>query len=416
MSFRGFIKKLENNTMIKKIEDEIDLNLGLTGFLKNKTQSYIFENVGGFPDFKIVANLLTDRKHLGIAFDCSEQEVVKKIADAIENPGELNEVDDAPFFEVEAKLSDLPIPRYLPTDGGPYLSSAIVFSKDKELGDNVSFHRMMVKNGRLLIRIVKRHTWEFYERSNRNLDIAICIGVDPAISEAAAVCTDIGVFELPMASAIIGKPIDVVKCRTCDLKVPAKSEIVIEATITEEWDDEGPFLDITRTPDIVRSQPVLKIKKVFHRKNPIFHALLPGGYEHGTVWKTPTEAVMFNEVNKVCECKDVFLSFGGCSRLHGMVKIKKKNKDDALKAIEAAFKAHPSMKHVFIVDEDIDIYDINAVEWALATRFQAKTDLVIKHDLRGSTLDPSSSKTGKTSKLGFDCTIKGDPKEFRKVF
>jgi len=416
MNFRGFIDRLEKNNMIKHINNEININLGLTEFLKNTTQSYIFENIKSFSNFKIVANLITDRKHLGVAFNCSEQEVVKKIANAIKKPGKLREVADAPFFDVEAKLSDLPIPKYLPTDGGPYISSAIVITKDPELGNNVSFHRMMLKDGKLVIRLVKRHTWEFYERSKRNLDIAICIGLDPAILEAAAVCTKIGVYELPIASTLLGNPVEVVKCKTCDLFVPVESEIVIEATITNEWVDEGPFLDVTLTPDIVRSQPLLKIKKIFHRRNPIFYALLPGGYEHGTIWKTPTEAVMFNEINEVCDCKDVFLSFGGCSRLHGIVKIKKKNEDDSLKAIEAAFKAHPSMKHVFIVDEDINIYDINAVEWALATRFQAKTDLVIKHDVEGSTLDPSSHKSGKTSKLGFDCTIKGDRELFRKIF
>ena len=157
------------------------------------------------------------------------------------------------------------------------------------------------------------------------------------------------------------------------------------------------------------------VKKIHCRSDPIFHALLPGGYEHGAVWKISTEAAIYNVVSKVCDCRDAFLSFGGCSRLHGVVQIRKKKPDDGIKAIEAAFEAHKSMKHVFIVDEDINIQNPNDVEWALATRFQAKKDLVIEHDATGSSLDPSSDN-GKTSKLGFDCTIKGDKKDFEKVF
>ena len=124
---------------------------------------------------------------------------------------------------------------------------------------------------------------------------------------------------------------------------------------------------------------------------------------------------MYEKINKVCNCKDVVLTFGGCSRLNGVVKISKKNDNDGKKAIQEAFNAHKSMKHVMIVDEDIDIHDINQVEWSLATRFQAKEDLIIMHDQKGSSLDPSSNNSV-TSKLGFDCTIKGDKNKFKKIF
>ena len=151
------------------------------------------------------------------------------------------------------------------------------------------------------------------------------------------------------------------------------------------------------------------------RKNPIFHALLPGGFEHGAIWKASTEAVIYKKVNEVCECRDVSLTFGGCSRLHGVVQIRKKGEDDGKKAIEAAFEAHKSMKHVFVVDDDIDIHDFGQVEWALATRFQAERDLTVRRNEKGSSLDPSSDD-GVMSKVGFDCTIKGDKKKFVKVF
>ena len=282
----------------------------------------------------------------------------------------------------------------------------------------MSFHRIMKRpDNSLVMRLVpNRHTWEYYKRSGGKLEAAICIGADPAVLLAGAICTDLGKYELAIASALAGKPVETVRCKRVGLSVPADTEIVIEARLTPELVDEGPFVDITLTPDIVRKEPKAEVLAVTHRQDPVFHALLPGGYEHATVWKTPTEAVMLREIRKQCDCTDVFLSFGGCSRFHGIVQIRKKKPSDGRAAIDAAFGAHKSMKHVFIVDEDIDVQDPAAVEWALATRFQAKTDLVVRNDEHGSTLDPSTQKSGRTSKAGFDCTIKGDPKEFRKVF
>jgi len=149
---------------------------------------------------------------------------------------------------------------------------------------------------------------------------------------------------------------------------------------------------------------------------------LPGGLEHKMLMGMPREPTIFREVSKVAECKDVYVDPGGCSWLHGIVQIKKKAEDEGMKAIEAAFKGHTSMKHVVIVDDDIDIYDPASVEWAIATRFQAKTGMIVKQDA-GSSLDPSSDpKTRETSKVGFDATkplvIKGknfDKAKFKEV-
>jgi UbiD family decarboxylase len=120
----------------------------------------------------------------------------------------------------------------------------------------------------------------------------------------------------------------------------------------------------------------------------------------------PREPTIFNSVNKIVDCKDVFMTHGGGSWLHGVVSIKKNSDDDGLKAIEAAFEGHVSMKHVWIVDDDIDVTKPSAVEWAMATRFQADKDMILKTDVKGSSLDPSADpETRETVKVGFDCTI-----------
>jgi len=162
----------------------------------------------------------------------------------------------------------------------------------------------------------------------------------------------------------------------------------------------------------------LEVKCITHREDPIWHALLPGGLEHKLLMGMPREPTIYREVNKVVQCLDVNINPGGCSWLHAIVQIRKAHEDDGRKAIQAAFKGHTSCKHVFVVDEDIDIYDPLSVEWAMATRFQADRDLVRLGRQRGSSLDPSADpETYETSKVGFDLTapLETGGKDFKKV-
>ena len=150
----------------------------------------------------------------------------------------------------------------------------------------------------------------------------------------------------------------------------------------------------------------MKINRVTPRMNPIYQAILPGGTVHRFLMGTPRVATMFREVSRVCECIDVRLTAGGSSWLHGVVKIRKKDEDDGKKAMDAAFKGHPSLKQAVVVDEDIDIEDPNAVEWAIATRTQMDRDLSLRPGELGSSLDPAADQvTTKTCKVGIDATI-----------
>jgi len=151
---------------------------------------------------------------------------------------------------------------------------------------------------------------------------------------------------------------------------------------------------------------VIKIERISHRRDPIYQAILPGGIEHMFLMGTPREATMFRVVSKVCECIDVRLTPGGSSWLHGVVKIRKKREEDANNAMEAAFKGHPSLKQAVVVDEDIDVEDPIAVEWAVATRTQMDRDLSLRPGEYGSSLDPSADQvTRRTCKVGIDATI-----------
>jgi UbiD family decarboxylase len=201
-------------------------------------------------------------------------------------------------------------------------------------------------------------------------------------------------------------PVPLVHAYSVDLMIPAECEIVLEGTIySDRRHSEGPFLDLTETYDIVRDEPIFKVKTITHRKDPIWQALLPGGLEHKMLMGTPREPTIYQKVNEVTHCLDVNITPGGCSWLHAIVQIDKQTDEDGKKAIMAAFAGHSSLKHVAIVDDDIDIYNPTQVEWAMATRFQAERDLVIIPRQHGSSLDPSAeSDTQLTTKVGFDLT------------
>jgi UbiD family decarboxylase len=263
----------------------------------------------------------------------------------------------------------------------------------------------------LVLRVVERHLHAFRKRGLK--EFVFCIGNSIPVLIASAMSVELGKSELAIANALSETPLIDIE----GFAVP-QSEILMVCEFTDELADEGPFLDLTETFDIVRKQPVVRVRKIYQREDAIYHALLPGDLEHKILMGMPREPTIFREVSKVCDCLGVYVTPGGCCWLHGVVKIRKKNQDDARKAIEAAFRGHPSMKHVYIVDHDIDIEDPAQLEWALATRFQGDRDLVIRPKEKGSSLDPSSDLTTKeTTKVGFDLTIEdpGRAKEFERA-
>jgi UbiD family decarboxylase len=268
---------------------------------------------------------------------------------------------------------------------------------------------MVIGKDKVVVRILPRHFDEFLKRGNT--EFAICIGNPIPVLIASAVQTRLGESELSIANAL--KEIDLVKLGGHE--VP-ESEIVMIAEMTGETHPEGPFIDVTETPDPVREQKVAKIKEIFIKENPIYHALLPGGLEHKLLMGMPQESMIFKEVSKICKCKDVLVTLGGCSWLHAVISIEKRTSEDGKKAIETAFETHASLKHVWVTDDDIDIRNPEELEWAMATRFQGDRDIIIRKE-KGSSLDPSSDpETYETTKMGFDLTIpwEKDPKIFKK--
>jgi len=366
----------------------------------------IFDKVKETAEYKVALGVCGTRGNLARALGVKRNELLARVLSAVENPSPFKTTEDAPCQEVVADAVDLrkiPILTHCEFDGGPYATAGIVIARDKEFGYNASYHRLMLLGkDRVAARILPRHLDEFIRRGSR--EVGISFGNHPAFLFAAAVSCEIGKSELAIANRL--KETRYARCTTNESLVPAECELVLEGTVTDELVDEGPFPDITGAYDIVRKQRVVKINRVTHRRSPIYQAIVPGGAEHRILMGMPREATIFREVSRVCNCIDVRLTPGGSSWLHAVIKIRKAEDEDARSALEAAFKGHPSLKYAVVVDEDIDIDDPNAIEWALATRAQLDQDLVLKPDELGSSLDPSADQvTRKTCKAGVDATI-----------
>jgi UbiD family decarboxylase len=429
MGFRNFLERLDKDGELIRIRKEVSTEYELAGIIDALGEKpAVFEKVKE-SHIPVVAGLVSSKELIARALNLEKDQLLHKLSHAIGNPlppdvvakGECQQI-----VEKNVDLTKLPIMRYTEKDGGKYIASAIAVIKDPELGRNTCFHRLMLLDkNKFVARIVEeRGTDTALKKSGGELDIAMCIGNSTAVLLAAATSLPKGVDELGMANAL--EKTELVKCKTVDVEVPADCEIVLEGRITKEKAPEGPFLDLTGIVDRVRQQPVIEVNCITHREKPIYQTILAGRNEHKFLMGMPREPTIFNEVNTVCECKDVHITPGGCSWLHAVVQIKKNNPDDGKKAIKAAFEGHKSLKHCVIVEEDIDIYDQNEVEWAIATRFQADKDAVILPNQRGSSLDPSGDLTegrkATTCKMGLDATIpfeatgKGFKKEaYRRV-
>lgn len=408
---KEFVQLLDSKGLLIKIDKPMDVKFEIPTLMKKLDgKPLLFTNVKDY-NMPVIANVCSSRELVALGLGVKPKGIVHKLMTGINEPTDPEVVDASGYQEFSGTLDDLPILTYYPFDGGPYIASAIVIATNPELGQNASYHRMMkLSADQLVLRILQRHFNEFINRGTK--EFAICIGNSIAMLVGAAVSAELGKSEMAIVNALD-------KTNLVDLaghKVP-ESEIVMIAEFTGEQHSEGPFLDLTETPDIVRDQRVAKIKKIFCRSEPMFHGLLPGGLEHKILMGMPREPTIYREVSKVCAVKDVLVTPGGCSWLHGAISIDKKSPEDGKKAIQAAFQGHKSMKHVFVVDDDIDIHDPNEIEWAMATRFQGDKDIVIIPNQKGSSLDPSSDlETQMTTKIGYDLTIPSDrdPKSFRK--
>ena len=415
MGLREFVGRLRSSGRLTVIEREVDPCLEMARVIHALGERPVLFRHVRASSFPVIAGLCSTRDEVALGLGIGVAELLPTLAGALRQPVRPQRIDSAPCQEVverDVDLMQFPVNTHFFEDGGPYVTTGVVVIEDPDLGRNVCYHRLQrLDHRRFAARIVEaRGTHTAWGKSGDDLPVAVCIGNSIPVLLAAAMSPEPGIDELSIANALSSTP--VVKCVTSDLEVPADCEIVMEGRLTHQLVEEGPFVDLMETRDLVRMQPVLEVDCVTHRSDAIYQTLLPGGREHKLLMGLPREPSIYEAVGEVCCCLNVSITAGGGYWLHAVVQISKQQADDGRRAITAAFRGHSSLKHVVVVDEDVDLFDPQAVEWAIATRFQGDRDLYLLEEQPGSSLDPSGKhvlgKKARTAKMGLDATVRWD--------
>lgn len=351
---------------------------------------------------RVATNFLSSREALANLLGVDARSVALELVRRFEEKEkiEIKDFEELKLKKLPLNLYELPIIKYFPRDTARYVTAGIVIAKRKHY--NASFHRMMLLNDHsFAVRLVApRHTflmWKEAIEAREDLKVAVCIGTHPLFMLASATRVPWG-EEFSYASKLM---FGLTLYKKEELLVP-DSELILFGRITAETAAEGPFVDLTGTYDDVRNEPILEVDEIYAKENFIYYSITPGAYEHRILMGIPYEPVIYRFVSNVCKVKNVATTVGSRNYFHAVLQIEKKTEGDAKNAILAALAANPSLKGVIVVDEDIDIFSYEDIDYAIATRFQADRGFLVVSGARGSSLDPSAGET--TAKWGIDAT------------
>jgi 2,5-furandicarboxylate decarboxylase 1 len=315
--------------------------------------------------------------------------------------------------EKRVDLGRLPISQVGLAEGGRYITAAVVIAKDPDTGvRNASIMRLMVtgRDRMTCLMDIGRHLRDYYERAEARgepLEVTINVGVDPAVHIASVVpasAAPLEADELGIASHLLGEPLRLVRGKTVGVEGVASAQFILEAEILPRLrEPEGPAAEVTGYYAQADDRWVVRVKAITRRKEPIWHTLMPGREVHNAVGLM-AEASIFRLVSRqVPGVKGVFLTYGGCGFYHAVVQLEKRLEGVQRNAILATLAAFPPLKQVTVVDDDVNIYDPQDVEWALATRFRPDRDVILVPDARGHELNPVT-ENGLGCKIGLDAT------------
>ena len=419
---RDCLALLESQGRLVRVKTEIDPAHELAGVaaLYEGREAVLFERVKGHAQ-PVACGLFWNRDNLGALFGCSARELpflfAKAVADLRQQNAGVVVVDEAPAQEhvfPEPDLGAIPTPTLALKDGGPYYASSVVIARDPDTGvRNASVHRMMVtgKTRMTMLMDIGRHLRDYYERAERAgrpLEITINNGVDPSVYFAAITpssAVPIDMDELSVASLLRGEPVRLCRSRTVAVEGVADAQMIVEAEILPGVrEPEGPFGEVTGYYASRDDRWVVNVKAVTSRKNPIVQTLLPGQEVWNSVGLT-AEANIFQSVSRqVPGLKGVYLSHGGCGFYHAIVQIDPPRDGMAKNAILATFAAFPPLRMVTAVNGDVDLFDAEDVQRAMATRYRPDEDTILVPNAFGHELNPATDG-GVGTKVGFDCTV-----------
>jgi 2,5-furandicarboxylate decarboxylase 1 len=374
----------------------------------------LFQNVKG-SQFPVLTNLHAGRSRLALAMNVAPQEMQRAYLKAMANPIPPKVVADGPAKEVivtgeRVNLYDLPQIVHHEGDVGPYFTAAISFARHPSEGTwNCAYNRLMVQGAsRTSIHLTTaKHLWEFFcaaEAQGQSLPVAFAIGVHPAIALGALAVGSIDEDERGVMGALLGEPLELIKCETSDLLVPAQAELIIEAEILSQTRTaEGPFGEFTGYSLGERQRQILQVKAITHRRGATFEDISVGHLDHMLLSTVPIEANIYRAVRAmVPSVKTVRVP----APFTCYVSIEQRTSGQAKNTILAVLGADLYMKRVVVVDHDVDVFNDREVNWAIATRCQPDRDIAVITNTRGSDLDPSTGDDGYTAKWGIDATAK----------
>jgi 2,5-furandicarboxylate decarboxylase 1 len=420
-SMRAFLSDLEDSGDLVTIPQPVHLDYEIAACLAEAAggPALRFLHVRGCPDGRampIVGNLLNSLPRFAKGVSSTTQTLQASLIAAIEKPLPHRIVSSAPCQEAiiaEPSLAaELPIPRFFEKEAGPYITAGAIIAKDRVSGfTNLSIARLMPLDGnRAFVGIAPNHHLAVLARAaharGEKLDIAVCIGNHPAVLIAACLYLGLGDDELPIAGALLGEPLDVVRCTQSDLLVPAHCECVLEGTLDAgEPFTEGPVSEFHGMYENYGVGIVATFARLTRRRDAIFQVVLPGYHpEHCLLGGVAIAAGLFrvvrNAVPSVCE---VAVGLGGAGRLHAVVSLRAPRAGEARKAMFAVWAAVNLIKQVIVVDDDIDPWNALQVEWATATRVKPDRDFVIIPAVRADRSEPLD-QDGTITKLGIDAT------------
>jgi 2,5-furandicarboxylate decarboxylase 1 len=414
-TLRDWLDHLAARERLAVIKPRADLKFEVAAYAKrlDGQRATLFPKPSGHA-MPVVSGLISDRGWMAEAMGVEPAEVLTRFQDAALNPLPCVETKDAPAQEVVHTKIDLakilPLPTHNEHDHGPYISAGLMIVRNPRTGkQNVSIHRCQLTGpDRLGVLLLPRHTHAFFEmaeEAGEPLHAAIVVGIDPLTLLASQAIAPLDFDELEIAGALQGRPLPVVKCKTSDIRVPAEAEIVIEGRfLPGVREPEGPFGEFPQYYGERGNRHVMTIDAVTHRKDAILHTIVGGGLEHQLLGAIPKEATLLAHLKRSFpNVLDVHLAPGGVMRFVLYVKMKKRQEGEAKNVMLGAFAGSFDLKHVIVVDDDVDIHNPTEVEWAVATRFQADQDLLIVPNSQGSKLDPSN-RAGVGAKMGLDAT------------
>jgi len=422
---REFLATLESANELRYVDKKVSPDLEIGGIGRklddDRGPAVVFRNVEGY-DHQVVMGILgTTMKRVAMAMQCDEGQLLEVWLDRAHTFLQPKLVGAAAcqenvIFGDELRLTDVVPPiRWHESDGGPYITFALFFNKDPETSaSNMSIYRLMMTGDRRMgayLQAPQHGATAFLraERMGKPLEVAIVIGTDPVLYLASQVPLPYGAYELELAGGLREEPVEVVKCKTVDLEVPASAEIVLEGRVLPNVREmEGPFGEFTGYLGPADLRPVIEVTAITHRNDPLYLCTYEGypPTEDHTMHSLTKSAELYQQIRQSTAptLKNLYFPLGGCSAFHVVASLKKERAGQAKNVILDILRS-ALIKSCVVVDEDIDVRDSTQVEWAIATRVRPDRDIVIVSDIAGPHLDPLQHNGGASSKYGIDATV-----------